>query len=73
MRILIDIIPSKHRRIVYALFALAGLVIAILSIVGGFDWISTASEVYNFLGVALGLTAYANTNADTYEAIDLEE
>ena len=60
MTILIDIIPSRARKYVYALFALVGLIIGCLSVAG--SDVTTWFNVYTFIGVALNLTAYANTN-----------
>ena len=59
MNILVDIIPSKARKYVYALYAFIGLILGALS-VAGVD-VATATAVYAFLGSALGLTAFANT------------
>lgn len=64
MSILIDIIPATARRYVYAMFAFVGLVIGALALtpVPMPAWVAT---VYAFVGGALGLTAYANTNGTT--------
>lgn len=75
MRILIDIIPAEYRKIVYALFAAIGLVLGILTIVLNPIPASVISftAAYNFVGVALGITAYSNTDASTYAPIEDEK
>lgn len=59
MRILIDIIPARHRKYVYALWALIGLLIGVLAILG-VD-LGAWPDAYAFVTSALGLVAYANT------------
>lgn len=58
MSILVDIIPSRFRRVLYALYALAGLLLGSLA-VAGID-VGTATAVFAFIGTALGITAYGN-------------
>lgn len=59
MRILIDIIPARHRKYVYALWALIGLLIGVLAILG--VTVTGLADAYAFVSAALGITAYANT------------
>lgn len=68
MRILIDIIPDRARRYVYALWALLSLLLgawaAFAGAVEGYHlpaWYAGAVAVYAFATAALGLTAYSNT------------
>jgi hypothetical protein len=62
VNILVDIIPPKYRKYaLYAPFAAAGLALAVMQILG--EDVTTALAIYAFVGSALGLTAYANTNA----------
>ena len=64
MNILVDIIPVQYRKYaLYAPYALVGLVLGALSLVVTSDLVDAALKVYAFVGSALGLTAYANTNA----------
>ena len=58
---LTDIIPAKARKYVYAVFALAGIVIGALAI-AGVD-VGKAPDVLAYVGIALGLTAASNTPA----------
>jgi hypothetical protein len=59
---LVDIIPAGARKYVYALYALAGVVVGALA-VGGVE-VGTAPEVLAFIGTALGLVAASNTPAE---------
>jgi hypothetical protein len=59
---LVDIIPAGGRKYVYALYALAGIVVGALS-VAGVD-VGTAPEVLAFIGTALGLVAASNTSTE---------
>lgn len=60
MGILIDIIPARARRYVYAFYAFIGLVLGALA-TAGVDVIIPLN-VYSFVGVAVGITAYGNTS-----------
>lgn len=60
MNPLTDIIPARFRQYIYAAFALAGIVVGALA-VAGVD-VGKAPDVIAYLGIALGLTAAANTN-----------
>lgn len=62
---LTDIIPAKARKYIYALFALAGVVIGALAI-AGVD-VGKAPDVLAYIGIALGLTAASNTPAPPQE------
>lgn len=63
MKILVDIVPTKYRKYaLYAPFALVGLVLGVFSLVTDAAWVADAAKVYTFVGGALGLTAYANTD-----------
>ena len=63
MTILRDIVPKKYRKYaMYAPFALVGLIIGCFSLVSDAGWISDAAKVYAFVGSALGLTAFSNTD-----------
>lgn len=70
MNILIDIIPARARRYVYALVSLAALVLGALQ-VAGVD-VTTALAVFTFITAATGLTAYANTNSQDAGDIELD-
>ena len=66
MNPLTDIIPSAYRKAVYAVYALAGVVLGALGIAyvaAEPTWLKTALAVYAFVGTALGATAHANTPA----------
>lgn len=65
MNPLVDIIPAAARRYLYALFALACLVVGALQ-VGGVD-VATAPEVLAYIGIGIGATAASNTQARTNE------
>ena len=60
MSILVDVIPERARKYVYAFYAFVGLVFGALA-VAGVD-VFVPLNVYSFVGVAVGLTAYGNTN-----------
>ena len=60
-----DIIPAKARKYVYAVYALAGVVIGALAI-AGVD-VGKAPDVLAYVGIALGLTAASNTPAPPAE------
>lgn len=63
MKILVNIVPSKYRKYaLYAPFALVGLVIGVAALISDASWVADAAKVYTFVGGALGLTAYANTD-----------
>ena len=66
MKILIDIIPAHLRKVVYAAFAFVGLVIGSWMLIEQPVWLVNTLQVYNFVGVALGLTAYSNTDGSDY-------
>lgn len=59
LNLLVDVIPAKYRKYLYAAFALA---VAVVQVLGMLD-IDTgvANEVLAYIGIALGLTAAANT------------
>jgi hypothetical protein len=59
MNILTDVIPAHVRKYVYAAYALAGVIVGALA-VAGLD-VGKAPDVIAYLGIALGLTAAANT------------
>lgn len=61
MNLLTDIIPATGRKYVYALYALAGVIVGALAI-AGVD-VGKAPDVIAYLGIALGLTAASNTAA----------
>jgi len=62
---LTDIIPAKARKYIYALFALAGVIIGALAI-AGVD-VGKAPDVLAYIGIALGFTAASNTPAPPTE------
>lgn len=63
MTILKDIVPKKYRKYaMYAPFALVGLILGCAALVSDASWISDAAKVYTFVGSALGLTAFSNTD-----------
>lgn len=62
MNPLTDIIPARYRRYVYAVYALAGLVVGALA-VAGVD-VGSAPDVLAYLGIGLGVTAASNVPGD---------
>ena len=56
---LVDIIPAAWRKYVYAGYALVGVVLGALR-VAGVD-VGAVDDVYQYLGIALGVVAAANT------------
>lgn len=66
MNILVDIIPVKYRKYaLYAPYALVGLVLGVLFTAG--QDVETALAIYAYVGGALGLTAFANTDPKPVE------
>lgn len=61
MNLLTDIVPAHVRKYLYALFALAGIIVGALNIAD----IDTgkAAEVIAYIGIALGITAASNVPA----------
>lgn len=59
MNPLTDVIPAKVRKYIYALFALAGIVVGALAVAG--QDVGKAPDVLAYLSIALGLTAASNT------------
>lgn len=57
-----DILPPAWRRYVYALYAVAALVVGALN-AGGVDT-GTAASVLTYIGGALGAVAASNTPTD---------
>ena len=65
MNILIDIVPAAYRKyVIYAPFALVGLVLGAIALVSDASWVTDALTVYAFVGTALGLTAASNTTVE---------
>lgn len=62
---LTEIIPAAWRKPIYAAFALAGLALGVIASWYGPehvpDWHAAATNVYLYVGGALGITAAANT------------
>lgn len=60
---LTDIIPAGWRKPIYALYALAGVVLGAwqLAVEPDPHWLVTAFVVYSFVGGAIGATAASNT------------
>lgn len=68
MNILIDVVPAKYRKyVIYAPFALIGLVLGAIGLVTDASWVADALKVYAFVGAALGLTAASNTTIPSIE------
>ena len=65
MNPLTDILPAKVRKYVYAVYALAGVVVGALAVAG--VEVGKAPDVLAYLGIALGLTAASNTPAPERE------
>lgn len=63
---LVDVIPASWRKPLYALYALAGVVLGTVQIALEPDpsWMGPAFAVYAYIGAAFGLTASSNVNAD---------
>lgn len=57
---LLQRIPPGVRAFIYGAYAVAGVVLGIIQIVGEPSWFSEAMEVYAYLGIVLGITASAN-------------
>lgn len=68
MSILVDIIPERYRKYLYATVALVGLVLGAMQVAG--LAVATALAVYSFVVTAVGLTAYANTGRSTVTSED---
>ena len=65
MNVLIEIIPPKGRKYLYALYALVGLVLGCIQVAYGVtepEWVTVALAVYGFVGTAFGSVAAANVN-----------
>lgn len=65
MNPLTDLIPARYRKTLYALYALAGVVVGALA-VAGVD-VKTALDVLAFVGPPLGLVAASNTATPAVE------
>lgn len=59
MNLLTDVVPAHVRKYLYALFALAGIIVGACQI-AGVD-VGKVPEVLAYVGIALGLTAASNT------------
>lgn len=64
MKILVEVLPENGRKLLYVLYALAGLILGAWSVADQPDWLTTALAVYAFVGTALGLVAEANTGVE---------
>lgn len=66
MSTLTDILPAPTRKVVYAAYALTGLVLGAIQAGYGAldnvspDWMKVALAVYAFIGTAVGATAASN-------------
>jgi len=73
---LTDILTPAHRKLVYAVYALLGVVVGAIQVAyvaaeaGQPVWLNVSLAVYGFLGTALGLTAAANTPTGRHVATD---
>lgn len=70
MNPLTDILPPSARQVLYAVYALIGVVFGSLQIVAqngtpGFGWVATALVVFAYVGGAFGLTAGSNVTDNT--------
>jgi hypothetical protein len=68
---LVNILGASTRRIVYGVYALAGLVLGSIQAgvgavdTGTPDWIKVALAVYAYIGIAIGATAASNAKDST--------
>jgi hypothetical protein len=64
---LTDILNPVHRKVVYAVYAFAGVILGAIQVAfvaaesGQPVWLTVSLAVYAFLGTALGATAASNT------------
>lgn len=68
---LTDIIPTKYRKTVYAVFAIGGVILGVWQIVGLYPEVRTiATDVWVYVGAAFGFVAHANTQpGDVYQPV----
>lgn len=71
---LTDIIPAGARKVVYAVYALAGVALGGLQVgyqvaeTGQPTWLKVAVGVFAYVGVAIGATAASNTATGRHSA-----
>ncbi|HET7387345.1 MAG TPA: hypothetical protein VFJ19_11855, partial [Nocardioidaceae bacterium] len=67
-----DIIPAAYRKPLYALYALAGLVLGAwqLAVEPDPHWLVTAFVIYGFVGGGIGATAASNTPRPAEQTAD---
>lgn len=68
MNALNEIVPGTWRKPLYAIYALIGVIGGAIAVAYGDtppEWLTVATNVYLFVGGALGLTAAANTDTVT--------
>lgn len=64
--LLVDVLSAEHRKVVYAVYALVGLVVGAFQVgYGAVDaavpaWLKVTLAVYAFVGTAIGATAASN-------------
>lgn len=68
---LTDLFTPQIRKVLYAVYTLVGIVLAILGI-ADYD-VTTALEIYAYVGVALGLTAASNVKPPAPPVTNLDD
>lgn len=72
MNALNEIIPGTWRKPLYAIYALIGVIGGAIAVAYGDaqpEWLTISTNVYLFVGGALGLTAAANTDTVTKSSL----
>ncbi|WP_134324723.1 hypothetical protein [Cumulibacter soli] len=73
MSTLTNVIPASQRKVVYAVFAVIGVLLGAVQVAYGAadtdqpTWLIVTWAVYGFLSGAVGATAGSNTPADSAE------
>lgn len=69
-----ELIPAKARIVIYALYAVAGLVVgSIVAATGGVEWTAAAERVLAYLAVPLAVIAGVNVTGEPVEAVMIGE
>ena len=63
MEIVRDLVPPTARKVIYALYIVAGLVIGAIAVAtGGLEWTAAAERVLAYLAVPLAILAGVNVH-----------
>ena len=70
MEVVRELVPPKARKIIYAAYILAGLIIGSCAVIGGMEiWTEPAERVMAYLAVPLAVLAGVNVNGEgAYQA-----